>query len=143
MLQKYYMALMSQKSFRAIISAITTLVRFLFTALFCCHLRASAMILLILSSFLTLLCIILNKKKLNQSLLHYAKVNTSRFGSAIKDCPPTLENIVKLVLLLLLQFLLFLMFFCLLFSEIALCNFYYFYYSNNILSIIVQFFCQN
>ena len=50
-----------------------------------------------------------------------------------------LENILSLVLLLLLYFLLFLIFFSLLYSEISLCNLYYFCYSNNVLLIIVKF----
>ena len=50
-----------------------------------------------------------------------------------------LENILSLVLLLLLYFILFLIFFSLLYSEISLCNLYYFCYSNNVLLIIVKF----
>ena len=70
---------------------LNTLVRFLFTALFCSHLIANVMI-LIVSSLLTSLSIFFNKKKLILYCIVLRVINNSRYG------PLTLEDILSLVL---------------------------------------------
>ena len=80
-----------------IFQILSTLVRFLFTALSCCHLIADVMILLIVSSLLKSLSFFFffNKKKL---VFYCIMLRAIPLGLAVlcRYCPLTLENILSL-----------------------------------------------
>ena len=84
-----------------------------------------------MSSLLTLSNFFLIKKP--SPLLHYVKGNTSRFGSAIQVLPNDIREYFKLSFIIaVVVFIVFDLFFSLLYSEITLCNVFYFCYSKNV-----------
>ena len=73
--------------------------------------------------------------------MHYVKGNTSRFGSAIQLLPSKIRDYFKLsFIIVVVVFISIFDFFSLFYSEITLCNLYYFCFSNNVFLIIVEFF---
>ena len=142
---KIYMTLLVPKIFQSNYFSLSTLARILFTALFCCHLIAKAMILLIVSSLLASLSEIFNQKKLKESFFCITlKVIPLGLSLLYKYCTLTLENILSFSFITVVVVFITLCLFSFLYSEITLCNLYYFCYSNNVFLIIVrQIYNQN